>query len=94
MKKGAAPIPFAGSELGDVRHVGAFFISAEEDYRGLLPFIKDGFAPGDKAVHMVNPDQHQAHLQRLTVEMVQVVGSQEGIAAPNAPDAGRIMRSL
>jgi hypothetical protein len=31
----------------------------------LLPFIKDGFECGDKAVHVVNPDQHHEHLQRL-----------------------------
>jgi hypothetical protein len=31
----------------------------------LLPFIKDGFDCGDKAVHVVNPDRRQDHLQRL-----------------------------
>ena len=31
----------------------------------LLPFIKDGFECGDKAVHVVNPGQHRDHLQRL-----------------------------
>jgi hypothetical protein len=31
----------------------------------LLPFIKDGFVRGDKAVHVVNPDQRHDHLQRL-----------------------------
>ncbi len=66
MKKAVAPIPFAGSELGDVRHVCAFFNSDDEAYRVLLPFISGGFACGDKAVHVVNPDQHQDHLQRLT----------------------------
>ena len=33
----------AGSQLGEVRHVCAFFNSDEEEYRVLLPFIKDGF---------------------------------------------------
>lgn len=65
MKKIAAPIPFAGSQLGETRHVCAFFNSDEEEYRVLLPFIKDGFQSGDKAVHVVNPGQHQDHLQRL-----------------------------
>jgi hypothetical protein len=31
----------------------------------LLPFIKDGFECGDKAVHIVNPDQRCDHLRRL-----------------------------
>jgi len=42
-----------------------FFNSDEEEYRVLLPFIKDGFERGDKAIHVVSPDQHCDHLQRL-----------------------------
>jgi hypothetical protein len=66
MKKVTAPIPFAGSQLAESRHVCAFFNSDDEEYRVLLPFIKDGFASGDKAIHVVNPDQHTDHLRRLT----------------------------
>jgi hypothetical protein len=65
MKSTAAPISLAGSRLGDVRHVCALFNSEEEEYRVLLPFIKEGFESGDKAVHVVNPDQRNDHLQRL-----------------------------
>jgi len=65
MKKVTAPIPFAGSQLGESRHVCAFFNSDDEEYRVLLPFIKDGFECGDKAIHVVNPDQHSDHLKRL-----------------------------
>jgi hypothetical protein len=65
MKKVTAPIPFAGSQLSESRHVCAFFNSDDEEYRVLLPFIKDGFACGDKAIHVVNPDQHGDHLKRL-----------------------------
>jgi hypothetical protein len=61
----AAPISFAGSQLAETRHVCAFFNSDEEEYRVLLPFIKDGFECGHKAVHVVNPDQRSEHLQRL-----------------------------
>jgi MEDS: MEthanogen/methylotroph, DcmR Sensory domain len=60
-----APIPFAGSELGQARHVCAFFNSDDEEYRVLLPFIRDGFERGDKAVHVVNPERRHDHLQRL-----------------------------
>jgi hypothetical protein len=59
------PIPFAGSQLGETRHVCAFFNSNDEGYRVLLPFIKDGFNCGDKAIHVVNPDQQANHLNRL-----------------------------
>jgi hypothetical protein len=65
MKKITAPIPFAGSQLGETRHVCAFFNSDEEEYRTLLPFIREGFQSGHKAIHVVNPDQRAEHLRRL-----------------------------
>jgi hypothetical protein len=66
MKKDFSPISLAGSHLSDTRHVCAFFNNDEEEYRVLLPFIKDGFGRGHKAVHVVNPDQHHDHMQRLS----------------------------
>jgi len=63
--KTTAPISFAGSQLAETRHVCAFFNSEEEEYRVLLPFIKDGFACGHKAIHVVNPHQRNEHLNRL-----------------------------
>ena len=42
--KKTAAIPFAGSQLGESRHVCAFFNNDDEAYRVLLPFIRDGFA--------------------------------------------------
>ena len=80
MKKTVAPISLAGSQLGDVRHICAFFNSDDEEYRVLLPFIKDGFERGDKAVHVVNPAQHRDHLRRLAAA---------GIDAATAQDSGQ-----
>ncbi|HXJ01091.1 MAG TPA: MEDS domain-containing protein [Micropepsaceae bacterium] len=77
MKTAVTPIHFAGSELRDVRHVCAFFNSEEESYRVLLPFIKDGFVCGDKAVHVVNPGQCCAHLQRLTAAGIDAAAARE-----------------
>ena len=65
MKRTAAPISLAGSRLNHVRHVCAFFNTDDDEYRVLLPFIKDGFDCGDKAVHVVNPGQQPDHLRRL-----------------------------
>jgi MEDS: MEthanogen/methylotroph, DcmR Sensory domain len=65
MRKTTAPIPFAGSQLDQTRHVCAFFNSADEEYGVLLPFIKDGLQCGHKAIHVVNFDQREDHLQRL-----------------------------
>jgi hypothetical protein len=58
----------AGSPLGDTRHVCAFFHSEEEEYRVLLPFIKEGFDAGHKAVHVINPQQRNDHVARLASE--------------------------
>jgi MEDS: MEthanogen/methylotroph, DcmR Sensory domain len=66
MKRTASPISLAGACLDEARHVCAFFNSKEEEYHVLLPFIQDGFKCGHKAVHVVNPGQRTAHLQRLT----------------------------
>jgi len=81
MKKTTAPIPFAGSQLGETRHVCAFFNSDDEEYRVLLPFIKDGFQCGHRAIHVVNPDQRHDHLQRLAAV---------GIDAPAAEQSGQL----
>src|SRR4029077_12987656 len=76
MKKTVAPISLAGSQLGDVRHVCAFFNSDDEEYRVLLPFIKDGFERGDKAVHVVNPARHHDHLRRLAAAGIDATAAQ------------------
>src|ERR1700727_3162291 len=59
------PIRFAGSVLDAQRHVCAFFHNPDEEYRGLLPFFKDGFARREKAFHIVDPKLRAEHRQRL-----------------------------
>ncbi len=65
MTRTAPPISLAGSQLGEVRHICAFFSNEEEEYRVLLPFIKEGLERGDKAIQVVNPQQREEHLRRL-----------------------------
>ncbi len=76
MTRPADLIPFADSQFGDSRHICAFFHSDEEEYRVLLPFIRNGFECGDKAVHIVNPDQRQDHLQRLAAAGIDTATAQ------------------
>ena len=59
------PIRFAGSVLDAKRHVCAFFHSPDEEYRVLLPFIKEGFERGEKAFHIVDPKRRVEHVLRL-----------------------------
>ncbi len=68
MNRTSQPISLAGSELGAVRHVCAFFSNDDEEYRVLLPFIKEGFERGEKAIHVVSPKQRDEHLRRLASE--------------------------
>lgn len=66
------PIRLAGSDLSRSRHVCAFFHSKEEEYRVLMPFIKDGFERGDRAFHVVDPNHRPSHLKRLEQEGIDV----------------------
>ena len=77
MKTALKPIPFAGSQLGEVRHVCAFFNGSDEAYRVLLPFIQDGFQCGDKAIHVVNPDQRPDLLRRLAAAGIDSTAAQQ-----------------
>ncbi|HSK78721.1 MAG TPA: MEDS domain-containing protein [Thermoanaerobaculia bacterium] len=70
-------VRLAGAVLDRSRHVCAFFNSKEEEYRVLLPFMKEGFAQGDKAFHIVNPVHRPEHLRRLEREGIDVAAAQE-----------------
>ena len=65
MTSEARQVRLAGTTLGRSRHVCAFFNSPDEEYRVLLPFIKEGFERGEKAFHIVNPALRKEHLRRL-----------------------------
>jgi len=77
MKGHIKPISLAGSELKEIRHVCALFNNEDEEYRVLLPFIKDGFRSGDKAVHVVNADRQSEHMQRLAAAGIDTAAAQE-----------------
>ena len=62
---GEQPIRFAGSTLGSYRHICAFFHTADEEYRVLLPFIKEGLERGERAFHIVDPRLRDEHVGRL-----------------------------
>ena len=72
-----APISLAGSQLDPVRHVCALFHSDEEEYRVLLPFIKDGFECGHRAIHVMNPQQQDEHIHRLSSAGIDAAGARE-----------------
>ena len=77
MKAATSPIHFAGSQLGEYRHVCAFFHNSDEEYRVLLPFIKEGFECGDRAVHVVSPNRHSDHLRRSAAAGIDLTAAEQ-----------------
>ena len=69
------PMSLAGSVVHDTRHICAFFNDEDEEYRVLLPFINEGFAIGDKAIHVVGADHARDHLQRLALSGIDAGGA-------------------
>jgi hypothetical protein len=74
-------VQFAGGRLGGQRHICAFFNSIDEEHRVLHSFIKDGLDRGDKAFHLVDPEQREEHLRRL---------AEAGINVHRAIDTGQL----
>ncbi|HEV2132934.1 MAG TPA: MEDS domain-containing protein [Terracidiphilus sp.] len=76
------PIHFANETLGSERHICAFFHSPEEEYRVLMPFIREGIERGEKAFHIVDPRLVEDHLGRLR---------EAGIDADSAQSKGQLI---
>ena len=65
MNSTASTVELAGGCFGRERHICAFFNSADEEYRSLLPFIKQGFDRGERAVHILDKSLKDDHVGRL-----------------------------
>ncbi|MEW6157329.1 MAG: MEDS domain-containing protein [Verrucomicrobiota bacterium] len=74
-------IRLAGGVLRRSRHVCAFFHHKEEEYSALMDFVRDGFERGEKAFHIVDSRERDAHRTRLT---------HEGIAVTDAETKGQL----
>lgn len=82
MSSSPPPIHFANATLGTERHICAFFHSADEEYRILLPFIREGIDRGEKAFHIVDPVLMDDHFRRL---------QKNGIDTKPAVDRGQLV---
>jgi KaiC/GvpD/RAD55 family RecA-like ATPase len=58
-------VRLAGATLQRSRHICAFFNTKDEEYRVLLPFIKEGLVQGDRAYHIINEEHRPEHRRRL-----------------------------
>ena len=66
-----------GSILLARGHVCAFFHSKEEEYRVLLPFMKQGFECGDRNVHVVERAERHSHVSRLASAGIDVTSAEQ-----------------
>jgi DcmR-like sensory protein len=77
MHRHKAEIRLAGALLDQYRHVCAFFHTPDEEYRVLLPFIKDGIDQGEKAFHIIDPMLRPEHLRRLEEATINVAAVEQ-----------------
>jgi hypothetical protein len=66
MNRLARKVTLAGREIGPSCHACAFFRTDDQFYNVLLPFIREGFAAGDRAVHIVDPAKRDRHIETLS----------------------------
>jgi hypothetical protein len=59
------PVRLAGGTLGRERHICALFNNRDEEHRVLRSFFTEGLDRGEKAVHVVGPEQRHHHVARL-----------------------------
>jgi DcmR-like sensory protein len=71
------PIRFAGALLDRYRHVCAFFATPEDEYRVTLPFVKEGLERGEKAFHIVDPDQRAEYVRKLETAGIAVTAAEK-----------------
>lgn len=66
------PLRFARGTVDKHCHICAFFNGPEEEHRVLRSFVKDGMDAGERGVHIVGPEERNAHVQWLRDEGIDV----------------------
>ena len=54
----------------------ALFHNTEDEYSVLLPFMKEGFEAGDRAVHIIDEQHRAERLRRPTEDGIDTQGAQ------------------
>jgi len=74
-------VELAGVSLAGRNHVCAFFTTIDEEHRVLGSFYKDGLLRGERAAHIVDPENRAEHLKRL---------AEAGIHVQEMTDTGQL----
>src|ERR1700724_2171858 len=67
----------ARSQLNYRCHVCAFFHSREDEYKILIPFMKEGLDVGDRAVQIIAADRRAEQIRRLTETGVDTLAAEQ-----------------
>ena len=70
------PVRIASAELHEHRHVCLLVETIDEIYDVLDSFIADGFAVGDRAFHIVDPDLVLGHVERLRADGIDTASAE------------------
>ena len=70
-------VKLAGREIGCSCHACAFFHNDEQFYKVMMPFIREGFDAGDRAVHIVDPAKRERHMETLSKAGIDARGGEE-----------------
>lgn len=70
-------VKLAGREIGCSCHACAFFHNDDQFYKVMLPFIREGFDAGDRAVHIVDPAKRERHMETLSKAGIDAKGGEE-----------------
>jgi hypothetical protein len=76
MKPSGRTVNLAGREIGCSCHACAFFHTDDQFYKVMLPFIREGFTAGDRAVHIVDAAKRERHLKTLSAAGIDAESSQ------------------
>jgi hypothetical protein len=66
-----------GSVVQGHQHLCAFFHNKDQELRTLLPYIVDGLAAGEKAIHVVHANDRDDHRRRLAQAGIDVEGAEQ-----------------
>jgi len=88
---------FGRTIFNGVHHVCAFFHNKDEEFRALAPFILEGLAAEEKAIHIGNASLHEGYRRRMTelgldVDALAASGQLQVISWPTSPHHGTIDR--
>ena len=79
MTEPAGTVGLGEAALKRARHICVFYNSQDEEYRVLMPFIREGFHQGDKTFHIIDSRHMPFHLQRLQEAGIDVeAGAESG----------------